>query len=339
MASDWDDTTSIADRSAVTGPGPARDRAYLITLSGSSVGEMFKVEKDEIVIGRGSNADIRLIDDGISRLHCRVKLNPDGLFAEDLASRNGTYVNGDKIASHTLKDGDKLQLGRTTVLKFTFQDRMDESFQQRMLDSALRDGLTNAYNKRYFTDRLASEFHFAMRHRSPLALMLLDLDLFKAVNDTYGHLAGDRVLCAFSDQLQQSIRNEDVLARYGGEEFAIISRQIPVRDAIRFGDRLRKQVEALEIPYEGKVLQVTCSIGIATLPEVTCEHAEQLVDCADRALYFAKSSGRNRVCLHSTEFEEQRTQIDPNARHDYLDFESAPKAPVDPKDPSNKNTN
>src|SRR5262245_11228839 len=142
MGSDWDDTTSIADRSQVGISGVSRDRAYLITLSGSSVGEMFKVESEELVLGRGSNADIRLVDDGISRLHCRVRLAPEGLYVEDLASRNGTFCNGEKVTKLLIKDGDKLQLGRTTVLKFTFQDRMDESFQQRMLDSALRDALT-----------------------------------------------------------------------------------------------------------------------------------------------------------------------------------------------------
>jgi diguanylate cyclase (GGDEF)-like protein len=316
MASDWEDTTSIADRSQIGVPGVTRDRAYLITLSGSSVGEMFKVDAKELVIGRGTNADVRLLDDGISRLHVRVRLTPEGLHVEDLSSRNGTFINGEKITSQIMTDGDKLQLGRTTVLKFAYQDRHDESYQQRMLDSALRDPLTSAYNKRYFTDRLSSEFHFAARHRSQLAILLLDLDLFKTVNDTYGHLAGDRVLVAFANLLAQSIRNEDVLARYGGEEFVIVSRQIAQKNIMHFADRLRKQVEAMVVPYDGKSLRVTCSIGVATYPELQCEKPEQLVEASDRALYTAKSNGRNRVCLHPSEFDDQRTDVEGKGKSD-----------------------
>jgi diguanylate cyclase (GGDEF)-like protein len=281
---------------------------------------MKNLQYKKLFLSRVSNADIRLVDDGISRLHCRVRLLPDGLFVEDLASRNGTFCNGQKVTKTMIKDGDKLQLGRTTILKFTFQDRMDESFQQRMLDSALRDPLTSVYNKRYFGDRLASEFHFATRHNSHLAVLLLDLDRFKAVNDTYGHLAGDKVLVGFAELLNSSIRNEDVLARYGGEEFVIISRQISQKDVLRFADRLRKQTELLAINYEDKILKVTCSIGVATYPELVCERAEQLVDAADRALYVAKSSGRNRVCVHPSEFEQQKTTVDDGSVHEYADL-------------------
>src|SRR5262249_26763577 len=166
-----------------------------------------------------------------------VRLIPEGLQVEDLKSRNGTFCNGEKLSSRVLNDGDKLQLGRTSILKFTYQDKVDESFQQHMLDSALRDGLTHAYNKRYFVDRLNSEFRFAVRHRTPLALMLLDLDNFKATNDKFGHLAGDRVLVGFADHVQRSIRNEDVFSRYGGEEFAVISRAISGIASKRFADR------------------------------------------------------------------------------------------------------
>jgi diguanylate cyclase (GGDEF)-like protein len=294
----WDDTTSIADSSAILrGRRGGRVRAYLIVLAGSNVGEMFKVGQEELVLGRGGTADVRLLDDGISRLHCRVRLIPEGLQVEDLKSRNGTFVNGERLTTRVLHDGDKLQLGRTSILKFTYQDQVDESFQQHMLDSALRDGLTHAYNKRYFVDRLNSEFRFSVRHRTPLALLLLDLDHFKQTNDTYGHLAGDRVLMAVADHVQRSIRNEDVFARYGGEEFAVISRAISRVDAKRFAERLRYGIEHLKVDHEGTLVPVTCSLGVATLPEDSCENPEDLVEIADRALYQAKEDGRNRVCL------------------------------------------
>ena len=150
-----------------------------------------------------------------------------------------------------LNDGDKIQLGRTTILRFTYHDRLDESFQKQMFDSALRDGLTGAYNKRYFLDRLESELKFALRHRTPLSLLMLDLDHFKRVNDTHGHPVGDRVLKAFADTIHRSIRNEDVFARYGGEEFAIISRATPLARASVLGERLRRATSALAVDGGG----------------------------------------------------------------------------------------
>ena len=191
---DWDDTTHVAEPPHEATPRSAEERAYLVVMTGSNVGEMYKIAGDSIVLGRGGGTDIRLVDEGISRFHCRIRIDGDGLVVEDMNSRNGTFLNGTRIEQGVLHDGDKIQLGRTTVLKFGFHDQVEESFQRRMFDSALRDGLTRAYNKRYFLDRLNSEMRFALRHRNPLALLLFDLDHFKRVNDAYGHLAGDQVL-------------------------------------------------------------------------------------------------------------------------------------------------
>jgi two-component system cell cycle response regulator len=294
--SDWDDTTNVADPAAPRPKKTGDERAYIIVLAGQNVGEMYKVTGDQMTLGRGGSADVRLVDEGISRFHCRIRIEGGNLVVEDLQSRNGTFLNGERISSRTLDDGDKIQLGRTTVLKFSFHDQLEESFQRRMFDSALRDGLTRAYNKRYLVDRLQGEMRFALRHRSPLALLLFDLDHFKAVNDTHGHLAGDRVLSEFSGHVHDSIRNEDVFARYGGEEFAILSRLVPAADAVRFAERLRKGVEKLRIEHNGVV-----------------DTANEMLIAADRALYQAKSLGRNRVVLCVAEMLEE---TDPGQKRD-----------------------
>jgi two-component system cell cycle response regulator len=175
--------------------GGKRDRAYLVVLAGASVGEMYKIEGDKTVIGRGQKAQIRLLDDGISREHAQLVLLNERIVLQDLGSTNGTYCNGLKVeANKELVDGDKILVGSTTILKFTYHDNLDEIFQKQMYESALRDGLTKAFNKKYFTDRLESEFTFAIRHVSPLTLVLFDIDHFKKVNDTHGHQAGDYVL-------------------------------------------------------------------------------------------------------------------------------------------------
>jgi diguanylate cyclase (GGDEF)-like protein len=303
--SDWDDTTNVADPAAPPSKKRGDERAYIIVLAGQNVGEMYKVSAEQITLGRGGAADVRLVDEGISRFHCRILVDDDDLYVEDLKSRNGTFLNGERVTRRKLEDGDKIQLGRTTVLKFSFHDQLEESFQRRMFDSALRDGLTRAYNKRYFQDRLQGEMRFSLRHRSPLALLLFDLDHFKAVNDTHGHLAGDRVLAEFAAYIHESIRNEDVFARYGGEEFAILSRMIGASDAMRFAERLRRGAEGLKIEHNGVIIPITTSIGVACLPDLSVDTANEVLMAADRALYQAKALGRNRVVMATIELLDE----------------------------------
>jgi two-component system cell cycle response regulator len=305
---EWEEETSVTEAGEVLPSTPTeRDRAYLIVLAGGNVGEMYKILAGEAVIGRGRNVDVVLIDDGVSREHARIRIDSGKLMLEDLDSRNGTFRNGLKVDGMVqLNDGDKIQVGRTTILKFTYNDHLDESFQQQMYDSALRDGLTKAFNKRYFTDRLESEFRFAQRHGTPLSLLMLDLDHFKRINDEHGHIAGDYVLQGFADLVQNSVRTEDVFARYGGEEFAVISRAITTEAAKRFAERLRRVVEGLAIPIGTTSVKVTVSIGIAGIPELALEGPADLLRSADKALYVAKNRGRNRVEVFVPDHEDTK---------------------------------
>ena len=281
--------------------GGKRDRAYLVVLAGASVGEMYKVEGAKTIIGRGQKAQIRLFDDGISREHAQILIEGNQIILQDLGSTNGTFCNGLKVDRRELVDGDKILVGSTTILKFTYHDQLDETFQQRMYEAALRDGLTKAFNKKYFTDRLESEFTFATRHASPLALVLFDIDHFKKVNDTFGHQAGDHVLAEISTLLSGALRAEDVFARYGGEEFAVICRGSDQSQAQVVGERLRKSVEGHRFVYEGKQIPVTISVGISVLPNPEVKDANDIVGFADRALYKSKNGGRNRVTLYKPE--------------------------------------
>jgi diguanylate cyclase (GGDEF)-like protein len=167
-----------------------------------------------------------------------------------------------------------------------------------MFDAALRDGLTGAFNKRYFSERLETEFSFHLRHQTPLSLLMLDLDNFKRLNDTWGHLAGDHVLRTVVTQVTSTIRAEDVLCRYGGEEFAVICREIPMPSAQAMAERVRRSVAFHTFEWEGKRLPVTCSIGVAGVPFPGLEDAIAMVEAADRALYRSKHEGRNRVSIH-----------------------------------------
>ena len=281
--------------------GGKRDRAYLVVLAGASVGEMYKVEGDKVIIGRGQKAHIRLFDDGISREHAQILIEGNQIILQDLGSTNGTFCNGLKVDRRELVDGDKILVGSTTILKFTYHDNLDEMFQRQMYESALRDGLTKAFNKKYFTDRLESEFTFSTRHSSPLALVLFDIDHFKQVNDTHGHQAGDHVLFEISALLSSALRAEDVFARYGGEEFAVICRGSDESQAQVVGERLRKAVENNRFVYDGAVIPVTISVGIAVLPNPAVKDASDIVAFADQALYKSKNAGRNRVTVYKPE--------------------------------------
>jgi two-component system, cell cycle response regulator len=282
------------------GPGTApggENAAYLVVLAGSNVGEMYKVEKDRTVMGRGEKVDIRLVDEGISREHAQVVRQEKSIFLEDMGSTNGTFCNGVRVQRQALSDGDKILLGSTTILKFSYQDKLDEMFQRQMSESALRDGLTKAFNKRYFSERLESEYQYAVRHDAPLSLVFLDIDHFKKINDQNGHQAGDYVLVELAGLVTRALRNEDIFARYGGEEFAIISRGTDVAEGAALAERLRRAVEEHEFVFDGSRLPVTISVGVARAPRPGVHSHAELVGLADETMYEAKRSGRNRVCV------------------------------------------
>jgi len=301
LIDDDGEATNIVDLAQVQKELGARSSnsraAYVVVMAGTNTGEMHKVEAGEMVIGRAVSCNVRLNDDGISRRHARIVSVGGQVIIEDLQSANGTVVNNDVVTQRVLKDGDKIRLGSTTILKFTYHDKLEERFQQEMYDAALRDGLTKAYNKKFFIERFETEFAYARRHRMMLSLVMFDVDHFKRVNDNYGHLAGDAVLMKLATIAQQTIRTEDVFARYGGEEFAVICRGIPLLNAGILGERIRTAVEATVFEYEGQRLPVTISVGVAALPETPAESSAQLIAASDAALYESKKSGRNRVTL------------------------------------------
>jgi diguanylate cyclase (GGDEF)-like protein len=293
-----DEKTRMFEPPATVSAGAKRDRAYLIVLAGSAVGEMYKIGQERTIIGRGGKAQIRLIDDGISREHAEIVVDGGEVILRDLGSTNGTFCNGVKVDSRALADGDKILVGSTTILKFTYHDNLDEVFQRQMYESSLRDGLTRAFNKKYFTDRLESEFTFAIRHTASLALVMFDIDHFKKVNDTYGHPAGDAILTDLSALMMISLRTEDIFARYGGEEFAVICRGSDLAQAQVIGERLRRAAEARQFTFQDKIIPVTISVGVAALPDPNIKDAAAFVVAADGALYRSKQGGRNRVSLH-----------------------------------------
>lgn len=174
---------------------------------------------------------------------------------------------------------------------------------EELLALSRTDPLTGLSNRRYFEERLQEEFSRARRYRSPLSLVMMDIDYFKRVNDTYGHPFGDEVLRAVSQVTRARLREVDLLARYGGEELIALLPETTPADALRACERVREAIEALQLEHHGsdgtkRTVRCTASLGLASIPSNTLQSAEELLRAADECLYAAKGAGRNRVRQH-----------------------------------------
>jgi diguanylate cyclase (GGDEF)-like protein len=304
----WEDEesstrTTDASIAVATPSNPALQgtRAVLTVVSGPSTGRVFTVAEDgaPTVIGRGKEAQVRIDDAGASREHARFLETEDGTYVvEDMGSTNGTFVDGKRIDRSALQSGDRIHIGPNVVVSFSIVAAQAEHVAHQLYESSVRDALTRIYNRRYLVERLASEFAYAKRHKTHLAVILFDLDFFKRVNDTHGHLAGDDVLREVAALVQRLVRAEDVFARFGGEEFVLLVRGIEHENVGRFAERVRSAVERLEVAYDTLVLKVTVSLGYASIHELPDDHrdADGMLGLADERLYKAKTGGRNRVC-------------------------------------------
>ncbi len=163
------------------------------------------------------------------------------------------------------------------------------------------DGLTGVYNHRTFQERLEDLFSVARRYKTPLSLLLMDIDYFKKFNDTYGHQIGDEVLKRVAKTIQNTMRDVDVVCRYGGEEFVVILPQTTARDGYKAAERLRREMESKPFILNNQELRITISLGVSNFPEGDQINREDLISQADAMLYKAKRAGRNKSVLWGSE--------------------------------------
>ncbi|MBS0201614.1 MAG: GGDEF domain-containing protein [Planctomycetes bacterium] len=254
---------------------------------------------EQVLVGRDSSCSLPLYDDSVSRRHAMIESVGQSHLVTDLGSTNGTFVNEQCLHEpRLLRAGDRVRFGNQ-IFKYLSADRIEAQYHEVVFHLMTTDGLTTVHNKRYFLETLEREFEQSTRAGSPLCVVMMDLDKFKFINDTHGHLAGDAVLVEFAQRAKSVLRSGDLLARYGGEEFALLMTRTSLADAIQVAERIRQVAAATPIDFEEHAISVTVSLGLSCLtPHRACKPADMLAR-ADEQLYLAKRSGRNQVC-HSS---------------------------------------
>lgn len=257
-------------------------------------GGLIHLPLNRFVVGRESSADLWLDDPSISRVHAIIERTDAGCSLTDNGSTNGTYVNDQRIKTAILQPGDLVRFGNH-IFKVLGANDIETQFFETVYTRMVRDGLTGAHNKRYLVDALEREVKRTQRHRRPLSIAVLDLDHFKQVNDTYGHLIGDEVLKEASRRLMGMVRQDDIFARYGGEEFIAVFSETNRDQALIVAEFFRHAIAGTSFLTASGLLKVTISIGIASTTGSEPITPNGLIAAADEKLYEAKRSGRNRV--------------------------------------------
>lgn len=279
-------------------PRSVRRKGVFTVAVGVDAGRVLSIPVGSVsTLGRAPDCTFPFDDASLSRVHAQVLVIGPDYVIQDAGSRNGSYVNDARIPGPVkLRDGDRVQIGLETILRFALVGEQEEEGLKRVYEAAVRDGLTGVYNRKHLEERLAAELAFATRNNTNLSLAMFDVDHFKRVNDTFGHLSGDTVLRAVAWALSQGIRTEDTLARYGGEEFVIICREVDLPGATLMADRLRWNIGQMPINLGPQAIHVTASAGVASLTDCGPNRdRETLLGLADQRLYQAKEGGRNRV--------------------------------------------
>jgi len=200
-------------------------------------------------------------------------------------------------ADYVTKPFDHGELQARVATQAKMKNLWDELQEKNLILEELskKDGLTDLYNHRHFHERISEEFKRAKRYKLPLCCVLIDLDHFKNVNDTYGHQAGDKILKSLAEIVVGNIREVDIAARYGGEEFALILPHIALKDAVIMANRIRTNVESEVFRFNDTNINITISMGVAGMLDNKASSYNELIRFADEALYAAKANGRNRV--------------------------------------------
>ncbi|MGH9969831.1 MAG: diguanylate cyclase [Pyrinomonadaceae bacterium] len=308
-----------------TKPPQGERRPALVSLRGELLAVSIPLERDQVTLGRALEADVRVNDARASRVHARVTTERDPLNGEvrckitDLSSTNGTLVNGQLINEVVLNEGDKIAIG-DHLFRFDMLDEIDREFQQQIHRLLAHDELTGLLTSKSFFSELRRESARAELESRPFCVLMMDLDHFKAVNDTYGHLVGSQTLEELGAVMKNALRAGDVASRFGGEEFAAFLLDADYAQGLVAAERVRSAIEQHDFPAvrkdspgENQTHRITISVGVAAFPD-DARDPIQLIELADSALYRAKRSGRNRICAYRQSIAATEGPLPPRRR-------------------------
>lgn len=263
--------------------------------TGPAMGHRYALGTNTLLVGRGDDCDLRIPDHSVSRRHAKIEPSTQGFVVTDLGSTNGTFVNDQPLdGPETLQDGDYLRVGNC-IYRYLTGGNVEAEYHEEIYRLTIQDGLTQTHNVRALNEFLDREVTRSQRHGRPLSVLMFDIDHFKAINDTHGHLCGDFVLRELAGCIRETVRKEDLFARSGGEEFVLVLVEAGPEEARGAAERVRALVEAHPFRFEATPIRLTVSVGVATLagdPGVT---PKDLLREADEKMLQAKRAGRNRV--------------------------------------------
>ena len=290
----FDEKTRVTDGSTFQPSGPTNDALVLIYPPGPDMGRKYVLKNNVVNLGRDTSNQIVVKSDSVSRRHARLTIEAGQRMVTDLHSTNGTYINNMPILSHFLKNGDQVKIG-DSIFKYLVGSDVEAAYHEEIYTMTIKDGLTEIYNKRYFDEALEREMSRAERYDRELSIVMFDIDFFKKVNDSHGHLAGDYVLRELASVVSKRARREEIFARYGGEEFLILLPETDKSGAMELAEQLRVLIASHSFIFEGERIPVTVSIGVATMSSGDKMLPAEFIKRADEYLYRAKSTGRNCV--------------------------------------------
>ncbi len=264
--------------------------------AGPSMGVRYLLQSKSLVLGRGEDCDIVINDNSVSRRHVTIEPREGVYELVDLESTNGTYVNDRLIERSAIDDGDYVRVGNC-ICRFLAGHNVEAAYHEEIYRLTIVDALTETHNKRYLLEFLEQELDRSTRHERPLALVMIDIDHFKSVNDRLQHLGGDFTLRELAARIKRNIRRGDLLARYGGEEFALVLPETTADGAFELADHIRDLIATTAFEYENQRYHVTVSMGIAAINGGPALSAAEFISLADDRLYEAKRAGRNRIVV------------------------------------------
>ncbi len=279
-------------------PGPEvlaedQQQPLLVVMHGSLLGMTYAIRDEVIAIGRTATLDIPIDDENVSRRHAEITFDGSSVKIKDLDSTNGTFVNSQRITDTILHDGDLILIGRV-LFKFIRSSSIENRFFDQMYALATTDFLTGIFNRQHIISRLESEFARSRRYNRPLSILLYDIDHFKHVNDSFGHLAGDQLLMESSRLIGKSVRSQDYYGRFGGDEFMIICPETDLNNTVLLAQRLVQVLAKWSYSYQSRKLDFNISIGLAALSD-EMRSAVDLIAKADTLMYRSKQRGRNHI--------------------------------------------